>query len=168
MIDSPTQTHDQEKPSTVDRLKALADRITEISPSSPHDDVAMARVVYGAIKADLDECKGKLDGAMIEWISTNHQEVVIGPVRYYVTTGKTVKCKDIRATANAFISVMDLDQFADCLSTGAFKPATTKKALIELGMTNLFDEHFETIESVDLVTKQPKKVLASTNDDFLR
>lgn len=81
----------------------------------------------GEVYRDLKE---KLEAATIAYIEKNG-EIRDGERRFYVAPNKSTKCVDVRKTVEAVFEVSggDFDVFVECLSSGAFKPAATKKVL---------------------------------------
>jgi hypothetical protein len=126
--------------------------------SRTHVLEAMAYVQQA--RAAVQSLAQRFEAACIQWIDTNGGELIDGDKRYYVGVDKKHKCKDVRATLEALLVETggDLDALNTCLSSGAFKPATT--------MTTLGDkaaEFFETQITQDLKTGKPKRALKSAN-----
>jgi hypothetical protein len=110
-------------------------------------------------RAAVQSLAQRFEAACIQWIDANG-ELIDGDKRYYVGHEKKHKCKDVRATLEALLVETggDLDALNTCLSSGAFKPATT--------MTTLGDkakDHFITEITQDLKTGKPKRALKSAN-----
>jgi hypothetical protein len=110
-------------------------------------------------RAAVQSLAQRFEAACIGWIDANG-DLIDGDKRYYVGHDKKHKCRDVRATLEALLVETggDLDALNTCLSSGAFKPATT--------MTTLGDkaaEFFETQITQDLKTGKPKRALKSAN-----
>lgn len=111
------------------------------------------------------EIKEQLEVASIAWVEKNG-EATDGSRRFYVAPNKTTKCLDVRKTAEAVLTASggDWDVFAECLSSGAFKPAKTKAVLGDEA-----EKFFETTETKDLKTgEMGKRRLQEFDTKFIK
>lgn len=108
------------------------------------------------------ELKDRMEQATIKYIQA-HGPIEDGTKRYYVAANKSTKCVDVRRTVEALLNAVggDVDAFTDCLSSGAFKPAATKKVLGEAGA-----DLFVTTETPDLKTGEIKPRLQCADERF--
>ena len=132
-------------------IQTTADAIELVeSGLASAEQVMEGKEFVDALKALARDLDAKFDAAAIKWIQANG-EITSGTRRLYVGPNKTTKCKDVKATVGAVLDACggDLEQFTECLSSGAFKPGATKKLLGDKA-----DALFETVETADLKTKE--------------
>lgn len=145
-----------------DLLKQTEDAIRTVEDGEALADHVLDALEFVARLGEVHRLlKGRLESAAIKWIEING-EIVSGDKRWYVGTNKVTKCVNVKATLEALLEKTggDLMAVAECMSTSAWKPATTKKIL---GDTSLF----VTEEKPDLETGKPSKKLKVLDPKFL-
>ncbi len=86
---------------------------------------------------------------------------------YLAKESSADKCKSIEATTQALFESGDWGAFVACLSTNAYKPGATRKALAAIGANP--DEHFEKVVTAKLDAEgRPQLSLVKLNTRFLR
>lgn len=149
-----------------DIIKSCSDAIATLkSGEATQEQFLFAQEFVTKLGEVYRDLKEQLEVASIAWIEVNG-EATDGTRRFYVAPNKTTKCRDVRKTAEAVLTASggDWDVFAECLSSGAFKPAKTKAVLGENA-----DEFFETTETKDLKTGEVgKKRLQEFDTKFIK
>lgn len=131
--------------------------------------VKAAMAFMEQLNRGVRELKDRLETATIAYIEKNG-EIHDGDVRYYVGPNKSTKCTDVRETVRVVLEATggDVDAVCDCLSSGAFKPATTRKRLADAGMQEAADRLFVTTETPDLKTGVVKKSVQKFDPRFVK
>lgn len=95
-----------------------------------------------------------------------HGDIVIGDVRYYVGTEKTVKCANKAGTLESLLDATGGDFEAVCgmLSSDPFKYGAVRTAIGE----ERFDTLFKTETRIDLKTGKPLRGLQKFDGRFSR
>ncbi len=146
------------------QLLTINQSVLTMTPATAADDVAelMQRIDFA--KQHLRELEQQFKAALIEWINTNG-DLTIGDKRYYVTTAKRTKPKDLAALTEAVMQATggDFDKFVKTLGANAYKLGACKTVL-----GDEWDIHF-TVEPVDdLKTGKPKKEVKCIDERFVR
>lgn len=150
--------------------RELDQLILAVGPQSTAEEVL---TMLGAIKAASERQRERqriAEQVVCGWIE-EHGDLEVGDTRYYVGTEKRTKDVDVARTFDVIVQhaekvttegevVTDWQAIKRCLSTGAFKPATTK----ELIGDEAFERCFEVTTVQDLKTGKPKRGLRTAND----
>lgn len=146
--------------SNLDLLSKTDEAIAAIeSGEATREQVIAALAFMDRLSAVRTNLKTRIDGACLQWVKQNG-EFDDGVKKYYVGKDKTVKVRNLRNCVQSVLTHLggDIDSFILCLSTGAFKPATTIKALEAAGVSkDEVGELFETTVSEDLKFKAVDK-----------
>jgi len=133
------------------------------SGEATREQVVAAMAFVDRLSAVRTNLKTRLDGACLQWVKQNG-EFDDGVKKYYVGKDKTTKVKDLRHCVQTAMSVLDVDSFILCLSTGAFKPAATIKAFEGAGLDKeQIAELFDVTVSEDLKFKAVDKRFIGEN-----
>lgn len=149
-------------------LATLNDSIVLANEETSDDAFGMLLSAITVNVAKLREMKAAVEAKMVEKIKATGQDIVIGPVRYYVGKEKKTKCLDYAGTVNAILAACggDVDRLAGCLASDAFKHGTVRALFEEFEDADSFRRLFETVEVEDLKTGKPTKKLLSVNTAF--
>ena len=121
-------------------VSTCLDALDLIESGIASEDQVLSAINFVARLSEIrNTLKTRLDTATIRYIQKNGP-IQDGPRRYYVAPNKTTRCVSVRDTLHALLETTggDLDTLTECLSSGAFKPAATKKILGEKA-TALFE-----------------------------
>jgi hypothetical protein len=107
------------------------------------------------------ELSAMLDEQVLEHLRNTGRDLEIGDVNYYEGTVKVTKCLNPAAAADALLAKLggDMDRFAECLSSDAFKHGHCSTVLDP----EVYASLFQTTEKPDLKTGKPKRQLMSSN-----
>jgi hypothetical protein len=159
-------------PSIQDKIELA---VLAIEPVTQLEELQMTWTLLDSLKRFCKEAEDKLKPRTIEWIKANG-EFMIGDERYYVGQEKETKCIDVKGAAMALLGatgeivdpatgeVLDFDRLTDCMSSNAFKPATSVKAL-----AGSADKFFRTEEKSKLKRDNTERSeLRKINTAFIR
>lgn len=126
-----------------DKLTQLQTRVLSINEDMSEDDVLSISEAIDAMYERVKELRAMRDEAMIGYLK-EHGPIEAGEMLYVASKDKSLKCRDLGATAMAALDASggDWDTFASMLSANAFKYGAFKG----LAGQEKFDECFETIE----------------------
>lgn len=126
-----------------DGLAQLQTRVLSINEDMSEDDVLAISEAIDAAYERIKELRAMRDEAMIGYLK-EHGPIEAGEMLYVASKDKSVKCRDLGATAMAALDASggDWDTFASMLSANAFKYGAFKG----LAGEDKFNECFETIE----------------------
>lgn len=157
--------------------------IMSIDVDTPLDDVKEAIVVFNTVAEWVKDQKKKLDERLISVLKT-HGRFNIGPLEYWLGfTKPEYKCVDVLRTLIELMksaevpgpdgeAVIDWSVIAGCLSSGAFKPATTRKQLPKLADELFFlpEAKAKVEDNAPRDPPKPKGVpsVQVVNTDFIR
>lgn len=140
----------------------LEDPAAQCDPSSK-DLTAQALGEIDRLKQITRELAYKIEEIACGVI-TQHGDIVIGEIRYYVGEEKVVKCIDKGGTLESLLDATAGDFEAVCgmLSSDPFKYGAVRTAI----GTERFDKFFKTDKRIDLKTGKPLRTLQKFDGRF--
>jgi hypothetical protein len=150
-------------------LSIIEAGVWTITADTPVEDIADVMGKLEWLIRRAKEVKDELESRMVEKIQA-HGEFVIGDVRYFVGTAKTVKCIDPKTTLEEILTTSggDVGKLVDCLSSNAFKYGTVRRFFEEAGQFQTYGRLFETVEADELKTGKPTRRLQKVNEAFVK
>lgn len=115
-------------------LDSCLDALDIIESGLATDDQCLLALDLAAkFKEAAREVSERVNKAVLARLLPSNGELTMGPKKWYVGKEKTVKCRNVRSAVEALMQATggDYDRFVECLSSNAFKPAATMKALGE-------------------------------------
>jgi hypothetical protein len=150
-------------------LSIIEAGVWTITADTPVEDIAdvLGKLEWFIRRAK--DVKDELESRMVEKIQA-HGEFVIGDVRYFVGTAKTVKCIDPKTTLEEILTTSggDVGKLVNCLSANAFKYGTVRRFFEEAGQFQTYGRLFETVEADELKTGKPTWRLQKVNEAFAK
>lgn len=152
----------------MDRIESLQNLLANGDESSPADFVSLILDHRDSIKALVKSLDQGVDAFLFQWLQRN-QSLTIGEIRYYIgnksVTKPTQKPQEI---FNSLLETLGRDVTAECLASSAWKHGTIKKALADVGNSELFDQMFATEIVQDIATGKPAKEIKKVNTSFIK
>ncbi len=133
------------------------------------DSILQVKSKLAFCKASIKEWEGRIDAALFAYIEANGPQQV-GPIKYYIGTAKTTKCRNVGKALEALLQATggDFDEVVACLSSGAIKYGACRNWFEPA----IWDTHFEQIVKREIKEDgsegAPIRELVTANEEFLK